>query len=53
MDYTTVEIKFLEQKVAALQELVEYYEGLLDHLDDMIPCLGEVIANYDERCDDE
>lgn len=35
-----------EQRIAILQRTVEYYEGLLDYLDDMIPNIGEVISEY-------
>ena len=27
---------------------VEYYEGLIDFLDDMVPCLDDLIEQYDE-----
>lgn len=27
---------------------IDYYERLLDFLDDMIPCLDELIAQFDE-----
>lgn len=32
----------------ALVNTVEYYEGLLDFLENMIPCLDEVIEQYEE-----
>lgn len=34
--------------VLALVNQVEYYEGLLDFLENMIPCLDEVIEQYEE-----
>jgi len=36
-----------EQRIAILQKTVEYYEGLLDYLDDMIPNISDVISEYD------
>lgn len=27
---------------------LDYYERLLDFLDDMVPCLNELIAQFDE-----
>ena len=30
------------------EKAVDYYERLLDYLDDMVPCLGELIAQFDE-----
>jgi hypothetical protein len=33
-------------------DLIEYYEELLDYLDDCIPCLGEVISQFNEGEDD-
>jgi hypothetical protein len=35
-----------EQRIAILQKTVEYYEGLLEFLDDMIPNIDEVISKY-------
>lgn len=35
-----------EQRIAILHKTVEYYEGLLDYLDDMVPNIGEVISEY-------
>lgn len=31
------------------QEKLEYYEALLDYLDDMVPCLDSLIEQFDER----
>jgi len=28
---------------------LEYYEGLLDYLDDCVPCLADLIAQYDAQ----
>lgn len=36
-----------EEKVDLVDKL-DYYERLLDFLDDMVPCLGELIAQFDE-----
>jgi hypothetical protein len=30
------------------KEKVEYYEVLLDFLDDMVPCLDDLITMFDE-----
>ena len=38
-----------ESKVSTL----EYYEGLIDFLDDMVPCLDDLIEQYNERISDE
>ena len=35
-----------EQRIAILQKTVEYYEGLLDYLEDMIQNIGDVISEY-------
>lgn len=31
------------------RDLIEYYEGLIDFLDDHVPCLDELIALYEEE----
>lgn len=36
-----------EEKVDLVDKL-DYYERLLDYLDDMVPCLDELIAQFDE-----
>ena len=36
-----------EEKVDLVDKL-DYYERLLDFLDDMFPCLDELIAQFDE-----
>lgn len=36
-----------------LELLVEYYEALLDYLDDVVPCLSELIGNFDESYGEE
>lgn len=36
-----------EEKVD-LADKLDYYERLLDFLDDMVPCLDELIAQFDE-----
>lgn len=36
-----------EQRISILQKTVEYYEGLIDYLNDMIPNIGEIISEYD------
>lgn len=36
-----------ENKKDAVDKL-DYYERLLDFLDDMVPCLDELIAQFDE-----
>ena len=35
-----------EQRIAILQRIVEYYEGLVDYLVDMVPNIGVVISEY-------
>lgn len=37
----------VDEKVDLVDQL-DYYERLLDFLDDMIPCLDELIAQFDE-----
>ena len=37
----------IEEKIA-LEFKVDYYERLLDYLDDMVPCLDELISQFDE-----
>lgn len=41
-----------EREIKRLEDLIDYYEGLLDFLDDMVPCLGELIAMYNEGEDE-
>lgn len=36
-----------EEKVDLVDKL-DYYERLLDYLDDMVPCLDVLIAQFDE-----
>lgn len=36
-----------EEKLDLVDKL-DYYERLLDYLDDMVPCLDELIAQFDE-----
>jgi hypothetical protein len=36
-----------EEKLDLVDKL-DYYERLLDFLDDMVPCLDELIAQFDE-----
>lgn len=36
-----------EEKIDLVDKL-DYYERLLDFLDDMVPCLDELIAQFDE-----
>ena len=31
-----------------MQSKIDYYEALLDYLDDMVPCLGELIEQFKE-----
>ena len=35
------------------KEQIEYYVTLLDFLDDMIPCLDELIESFDESYGEE
>jgi hypothetical protein len=36
----------LRSDVGTEADLIEYYEGLIGFLDDMIPCLDELITMY-------
>lgn len=38
--------------VETQEDLIEYYEGLLDFLDDNVACLDELITIYNEGQDD-
>ena len=40
------------EDVETQEDLIEYYEGLLDFLDDNVPCLDELITIYNESEDD-
>lgn len=37
------------ENVETERDLIEYYEGLLDFLDDRVPCLDELISLYEEE----
>lgn len=37
----------IQERIDLVYKL-DYYERLLDYLDDMVPCLGELIAQFDE-----
>ena len=47
-DYTTIETGDLQILIEQAAQ-VEYYERLLDYLNDMVPCLDELISNFDEN----
>lgn len=36
-------------EVRTERDLIEYYEGLLDFLDDRVPCLDELIELFEEE----
>lgn len=36
------------QELRSAKDSVAYYEGLLDYLHDVIPCLDDVVASYNE-----
>lgn len=39
--------------VETQEDLIDYYEGLIDYLDDNVPCLGELIQMYDEGLEED
>lgn len=39
------------QDVSTQEDLIEYYEGLLDYLDDHVACLDELVEMYNEEED--
>lgn len=43
----------IEYEFDKLQAKIDYYEGLIDFLDDRVPCLGELISMYDEELEGE
>lgn len=61
MTELTVEVKATElpivqeiiQELRSAKAALEYHEGLLDYLYDMVPCLDDLIANYDESLEGE
>ena len=38
--------------VETQEDMIEYYECLIDHLYELVPCMDELIALYDEREED-
>ena len=42
----------IEYILATLQSKVEWYEGLIDFLDDNVPCLDELIKLYEESLEE-
>lgn len=43
----------IEYEFDKLQTKIDYYAGLIDYLDDCIPCLGELIQMYDEGLEED
>lgn len=49
-DYTSVETADLQILVERAAE-ADYYERLIDYLMDVVPCLDDLIANFEETED--
>lgn len=47
-DYTTIETGDLQILIEQAAKVV-YYERLLDYLYDIVPCLDDLISNFDEN----
>jgi hypothetical protein len=39
--------------VETQEDMIEYYECLIDYLYDHVPCMDELIALYDEGLEDD